>query len=337
MSYTDHSFTLHSFLQYFIFRDDVERENAKLLKELDRVQAEHRIDMQQQANANNMLIKEYKKQNLLLQNAVVVSKTKGIKRGVVQHSNDEEMNNGGDEVSSKDRVKKSRMIRNNKNDDVSDVESLMSSPSFGNGKRKRGKRGRGRRTAKSAYRLSPSPANSHNNGDKDGYFNRQERISIKRSTSTDKDYYYVSEDIENCDPSLVLSSISSHENSISSSSTKLGETKGKKPLRNERLVKQNKNMKKPIKKEVSFSESDESLLGQNRSLRRSLRERSNSKGIMAPPSNKKMENPTLSPLIEGEGAITVTTTDTLLPQKPFITPYSKKKKLFTNTPINEVM
>ena len=60
---------------------------------------------------------------------------------------------------------------------------------------------------------------------------------------------------------------------------------------------------------------------------------------MPPPSNTKIENSFLSPLIENEAAITVTTTTTLSPQKTrvsFITPQNKRKKLFNNETANEV-
>ena len=56
-------------------KDNLENENANLVKELDRIKAEHRTLMTKQASASDMLIKEYKYQNVILQNAVSASKS----------------------------------------------------------------------------------------------------------------------------------------------------------------------------------------------------------------------------------------------------------------------
>ena len=317
----------------------MECENARLLKELDRIQAEHRVTIHKQANANKMLIKEYKKQNVVLQNALVDSKSMEIKRGdSAQRLSDEAINKDSDGENAEKRMKKLRTISNTPCEGGSFAESPFSSPSSGNGKRKRGKRGRGRRSKRTAYQFSPALRDSRNTRQDDVHTNQQKRMSIKRSISTN-DSRDCPEDNENRDPSLAHSTLPNQEDSNSSPSTTQGEPERKRLARSGRVAKQYRNIQKPIKKEVSFIDSDESVLGQERSLRRSLRERSSSKGRMAAPSATKVENSFLSPLVEGEGAITVTTTTTLSPQKSmasFITPHNRRKKLFTNTPANEV-
>ena len=286
-----------------------------------------------------MLLNEYKQQNLVLQNSVMGSKSVEFTKGnIVQPSSDKAIHQDSDGEDNKKRMKNLRTINNSTNEERSFVESPVASPSSGNGKRKRGKRGRGRRTNRMAHKFSPSLDDSRNTRYSNRHMNQQERISIKRSISTDHNRD-CREDNENRDPSFALVALSGHEDSISSSSTNQGEPERKRVARSGRVAKYDRNMQKPFKKEASFVESDESVLGQERSLRRSLRERSNTKGLMAAPSTTKVENSFLSPLVEGEGAITVTTTTTLSPQKSrasFITPHNRRKKLFTNTPANEV-
>ena len=60
----------------------MERENARLHKEVDRMKNEHRIAMEKQSKANSMLIKEYKEQNLVLQHQMVDSKSMGTKKNM---------------------------------------------------------------------------------------------------------------------------------------------------------------------------------------------------------------------------------------------------------------
>ena len=302
--------------------NNLERENAKLVKELDRVNSEHQTTMHKQANASELLIKEYKQQNMLLQNSMECSRPKVKTEKVFK---DEE---------NKTKLNSLRTISNTTNEEESLVESPGASSSPGLGKRKRGKRGRGGKNSKKSYNFSPVLGDSQNIRRNDNHLDLRDKISNKRCISTSQD------ETENCDPSLVLSSMpSSHEDSIGSSSSYLGEPQRKKLARSERATNRKGGVQKQSKKEVSFEESDESVLCQERSVRRSLRGRTSTKTKMLPPSNSKVENSFLSPLVEREGTITVTTTTTLSPQKSrasFITPYNKRKKLFNNTPANEV-
>ena len=286
-------------------------------KELDRVNAE----CHKQANASEMLIEEYKKQNVTLQNAAETSTESSTKEIV-----EEDYKKQGNIL---------RTISETTNDGKSSLESPSASPSPGKCKRKRG---RARRKYKDNYQCSPVLCDSQNVKHTDGHTDLREKISNKRNLSTNHTGDG-QEGNENHDPTIYLP-VHGLEDSIGSSSY-LGEPQHKRPARSGKIATRTRNVQKPLKKEVSFSESDESVLGQDRSIRRSLRERTNTgKCAMAPPSNRKLENTFLSSLIEKEGAITVTTTTTLSPQKirgSFITPHNKRKKLFTNTPANEVI
>ena len=62
----------------------MERENARLYKEVDRMKDEHRIAMEKQSKANSMLIKQYKEQNVILQHQVVDSKSMGTKKNMTK-------------------------------------------------------------------------------------------------------------------------------------------------------------------------------------------------------------------------------------------------------------
>ena len=316
-------------LQYLlIFRDkDLERENEKLRKELDRVNSEHCSILNKQANASEMLIEEYKQQNVTLQNAVQGS---SVKTDSIAKESDEKHGKQGNIL---------RTISETSNDGKSSLESPSASPSPGNCKRKRG-RGRAQRNNRNNYQCSPGLCDSHNVKYIDGHADLREKIGNKKNLSTNHTGDG-QEGNENHDPSSIYLSVNNLEDSIGSSSSYLGEPQQKRPTRRGKIASRKRNVQKPLKKEVSFGESDGSVSGQERSIRRSLRERTNNtKGAMAPPSITKAENTFLSPLIEKEGTITVTTTTTLSPQKfkgPFITPHNKRKKLFTNTPANEVI
>ena len=319
-----------STLQYLLkFRgDDLELENEKLKKELDRVNAEHCIIINKQANASEMLIEEYKQQNVTLQNAVEGSSAKT--ESTAKKSDEEDHKKQGNIL---------RTISETTNDEKSSLESPSAGPSPGNCKRKRG-RGRARRNHRNNYQCSPVLCDSQNGKYTDGHTDLREKISNKRNLSTNHTGD-CQEGNENHDPSSIYLSEHSLEDSIGSSSSYLGEPQQKRPAKSGKIASRKRNLQVPIKKEVNFEESDESVLGQERSIRRSLRERTNNvKGAMAPPSIRKIENTFLSPLIENESTITVTTTTTLSPQKTrghFITPANKRKKLFTNTPANEVI
>ena len=64
----------------YLREDSLERENARLYKEVDRIKGEHRIAIEKQSKANSMLIKEYKEQNMILQHQVVDSKSMETKK-----------------------------------------------------------------------------------------------------------------------------------------------------------------------------------------------------------------------------------------------------------------
>ena len=72
----------------------MERENARLHREVDRMKDEHRIAMEKQSKASSMLIKQYKEQNLVLQHQVVDSKSMGTKKNMPEKlvQRDETMN-----------------------------------------------------------------------------------------------------------------------------------------------------------------------------------------------------------------------------------------------------
>ena len=232
-------------------------------------------------------------------------------------------------------IRNCRTISNTTNEEGSFVESPVASPTTGSGKRKRGKRGRARRN-KLASNNSPAniPLDNPDTADHSSYHSRiSKRSHLSRVDSSD----YL-EDGENHDPSFVMPSTNNYEDSNSSASINTEEPARKRVTRSQRVVRhRNRKAQSTSKKEVSFQDSDESLVGQDRSMK-SLRERTHA-NMMPPPSTTK-EGPLLSPLVEGEGVITVTTTTcTLSPSKTasaFITPHSKRKKLFTATPANEV-
>merc|ERR1719189_938367 len=118
---------------------------------------------------------------------------------------------------------------------------------------------------------------------------------------------------------------------MGSSSSFLGEQQRKSPV--VRGSKRKRKLQKSDKNQVKNYDLIENPTDQRRSLRSSLRDRASTKLMMPPPSSTKIENSFLSPLIENEGAITVTTTTTVSPHKSrvsFMTPQNKKKKLYNN-------
>ena len=306
----------------YLFRDsDLQRENGRLMKELERVNSEHQITIKKQANASEMLINEYKEQNLQLQNQMNVSKLKSTT--AVKDA---------DEVGDAKNVHLRQTISSTSNEEESLVTSPTASSSPGVGKRKRTKRGRARRTNTDSYTYSPILNESQNIRKNNGLLDLRDKISSKRNIFTDYSQHCL-EERENRDPSQPPNSDSNTKDAMESSSSYIDEPQHK------REAKSTSRKRKALKKEVSLEENDQDGPNQKRSLRRSLRDRSNSKNMMPPPSSTKTDAPFLSPLIEGDGTITVTTTTTLSPQKTrvsFITPHNRRKKLFNNTPANEV-
>ena len=306
----------------YLFRDnDLQRENGRLMKELDRINSEHKITIKKQANASEMLINEYKEQNLQLQNQMNVSKLKSTT--AVKDS---------DEVGDAKNVHLRQTISSTSNEEDSLVKSPTASSSPGVGKRKRTKRGRGRRTNTDAYTYSPILNDSQNIRKNNGLLDLRDKISSKRNVSADYSQHCL-EERENRDPSQPPNSDSNTKDAMESSCSYIDEPQHK------RERKSTSRKRKALKQEVILEENDQGGPNQKRSLRRSLRDRTNSKKMMPPPSSTKTDTPFLSPLIEGDGTITVTTTTTLSPQKTrvsFITPHNRRKKLFNNTPANEV-
>ena len=295
-------------------KDNLENENAKLLKELDRINEEHRILMTKQASASDMLIKEYKQQNVILQNAVSVPKSEN------------------DIIS---KMNTSTNLVRNLSHTTNDEESLAESPSLTytpeRGNKRKSKKGRSRKTKASSYKFSPVLCESQNTTSINSHADLRDKISSIRKASA-CEFKGDQQENENLDPSLVPCAVRSHDDSISSSSSFLGDAQQKSPAKRGRTSKRKRNIQK-------FENQINDTTTERRSLRKSIRDRAGSKVIMPPPSNTKIENSFLSPLIENEAAITVTTTTTLSPQKTrvsFITPQNKRKKLFNNETANEV-
>ena len=301
-------------------KDNLENENANLVKELDRIKAEHRTLMTKQASASDMLIKEYKYQNVILQNAVSASKS----------GTDNETKICGEDD------KGATLVRNLSHT-TNEEESLLESPSTAltpdRGNKKKNKRGRTRKTNKSANKFSPVLCESQNTGSINNHSDLRNKISSMRKTSAYESRCELEEN-ENQDPSLVGMSVRSPDDSIGSSSSILGDNQLKSPAKRGRTSKRKRNVQRTDNNTYQENKTE------RRSLRKSIRDRPSTKLIMPPPCNTKIENSFLSPLLENEGAITVTTTTTLSPQKTrasFITPTNKRKKLFNNETANEVI
>ena len=301
-------------------KDNLENENANLVKELERIKAEHRIVMTKQASASDMLIKEYKYQNVILQNAVSASKS----------GTDNETKICGEDD------KGATLVRNLSHT-TNEEESLLESPSTAltpdKGNKKKNKRGRTRKTNKSANKFSPVLCESQNTGSINNHSDLRNKISSMRKTSAYESRCELEEN-ENQDPSLVGMSVRSPDDSIGSSSSILGDNQLKSPAKRGRTSKRKRNVQRTDNNTYQENKTE------RRSLRKSIRDRPSTKLIMPPPCNTKIENSFLSPLLENEGAITVTTTTTLSPQKTrasFITPQNKRKKLFNNETANEVI
>ena len=279
--------------------------------------------MNKQANASDMLIKEYKQQNVLLQNAISDS-NRAIDKPLKKVEKDKTMN-------------VLRTLSHTRNDEESHAESSPAARSPENEKRKKSKKARSRKTNKNSYRFSPVLCDSQNIGSIESPSDLREKISAKRMIALCESKDDKEED-ENQDPSLVASSVLSHDDSMCSSSSFLGEQQRKSMA--VRGSKRKRKIQKPDKDNSKNYDLVENPTDQRRSLRSSLRDRTSAKLMMPPSSSTKIENSFLSPLIENEGAITVTTTTTLSPQKSrvsFMTPQNKKKKLFNNGMANEVI
>ena len=275
--------------------------------------------MSKQASASNMLIKEFKQQNILLQNAVSAS------------NREVGMSKNGDEEDKTFNLVKS--VSNSTVEDLSTLESPSVAHTPESGKKKKNKRGRSRKINKNLNKFSPVLCESQNSTHSNSHSDLREKISSIRKASICESKSDAEEN-ENIDPSLLASSVRSHDDSMSSSSSFLGDQQRKIPTKRGRTSKRKRNVERS-----ENNPHDGDKTEQRRSLRRSIRDRAGPKTMMPPPTNTKIENSFLSPLIENEGAITVTTTTTLSPQKTrasFMTPQNKRKKLFNNESANEV-